>query len=209
MNLDIYQMKAVKASEKNILVVAAPGSGKTTVIINRIKYLVDDLNVKNGNIIVLTFTKSAALNMKNRYEKAFRKEQSPFFGTFHGLFYKILLREGYKIEIIQGYVANKIVEGVLKKYSDDVSEDRVKEAINNISLFKTSRVSLSEFTPSFSKEIFEECFNSYTEYKREHGLWDFDDLAIKILEIFTANKNLRDGYRNFKWKTSIYVLNKS
>ena len=200
MDLDIYQMKAVKALEKNILVVAAPGSGKTTVIINRIKYLVDNLNVKNGNIIVLTFTKSAALNMKNRYEKAFRKEQSPFFGTFHGLFYKILLREGYKIEIIQGYIANKIVEGVLKKYSDDVSEDRVKEAINNISLFKTSRVSLSDFTPSFSKEIFEECFRSYTEYKREQGLWDFDDLAIKTLELFTVNKNLRDGYRNlFKY----------
>lgn len=200
MNLDSYQMKAVKASEKNILVVAAPGSGKTTVIINRIKYLVDDLKVRNGNIIVLTFTKSAALNMKSRYEKAFRKEMSPFFGTFHGLFYKILLREGYKIEIIQGYAANKIVEGVLKKYSDDVSEDRVKEAINNISLFKTSRVSLTEFKPSFSKDIFTECYEKYTMYKNEHGLWDFDDLAIKVLEIFTNNRRLREGYRNlFKY----------
>ena len=200
MNLDSYQMKAVKALEQNILVVAAPGSGKTTVIINRIKYLVDELNVNNGNIIVLTFTKSAALNMKRRYEKAFRKEQSPFFGTFHGLFYKILSREGYKIQIIEGYITNKIVEGVLKKYSDDVSEDKVKEAINNISLFKTSGVPLDKFTPSFSKRIFTECLKSYTEYKKENGLWDFDDLAIKTLELFRANKRLKEGYKNlFKY----------
>lgn len=200
MNLDSYQVKAVKASEKNILVVAAPGSGKTTVIVNRIKYLVDDLNVKNGNIIVLTFTKSAALNMKHRYERTFKKEVSPFFGTFHGLFYKILSREGYKIQIIEGYVVQKIIEGVLKKYSDDVSEDRIKEVINNISLFKTSRKSMSEFTPDFSKEIFEECYEAYTSYKRENGLWDFDDLAIKTLELFNENERLREGYKHlFKY----------
>ncbi|SFU39508.1 DNA helicase-2 / ATP-dependent DNA helicase PcrA [Clostridium sp. DSM 8431] len=200
MNLDSYQMKAVKALDKNILVVAAPGSGKTTVIVNRIKYLVDDLKVKNGNIIVLTFTKSAALNMKYRYEKAFKKEVSPFFGTFHGLFYKILSREGFKIEIIQGYTVQKIIEGVLKKYSDDVSEDKVKEAINNISLFKTSRQSFNEFTPSFSKDIFKECYEQYTAYKNENGLWDFDDLAIKTLELFNENERLREGYKGlFKY----------
>ena len=66
MNLDSYQVKAVNAKEKNILVVAAPGSGKTTVIINRIKHFIEDLSIKEENIIVLTFTKAAALNMKER-----------------------------------------------------------------------------------------------------------------------------------------------
>ena len=46
MNLDKYQIAAVKAKERNLLVVAAPGSGKTTVIVNRIKYLVDDIKVQ-------------------------------------------------------------------------------------------------------------------------------------------------------------------
>ena len=62
MNLDSYQLEAARGTERNILVVAAPGSGKTTVIINRIKYLVDDLCIREGNIIVLTFTKAASLN---------------------------------------------------------------------------------------------------------------------------------------------------
>lgn len=195
MNLDSYQLEAAKAAERNVLVVAAPGSGKTTVIINRIKYLVDNLNIREGNIIVLTFTKAAALNMKNRYVKTFRKEVSPFFGTFHGLFYKILLREGYKIEIIQGFITNKIVEGILKKYSDDVSEDKIKEAVNNISLFKTSRLSIEEFKPSITKDIFIECYERYTEYKDEHHLLDFDDLAIITLELFNKNIRLREGYK--------------
>ncbi|WP_207729606.1 MULTISPECIES: ATP-dependent helicase [Clostridium] len=200
MKLDKYQLKAVKAKERNILVVAAPGSGKTTVIINRINYLVKDLSINEGNIIVLTFTKAAALNMKNRYLDRFKRDRSPFFGTFHGLFYKILLREGHKINIIQGYMANKIVEGVLKKYSDDVSEDKIKEAINNISLFKTSGMSIEAFKPSITKEIFIECYNKYKIYKEENNLMDFDDLAIITLDLMRRNERLREGYKElFKY----------
>ena len=100
MNLDKYQIKAVEGKERNILVVAAPGSGKTTVIINRINHFVEHLRVREENIIVLTFTKAAALNMKERYRNTFYKEKSPFFGTFHGLFYQILLRCNIKVTII-------------------------------------------------------------------------------------------------------------
>jgi DNA helicase-2/ATP-dependent DNA helicase PcrA len=200
MDLDKYQVEAVKAKERNLLVVAAPGSGKTTVIINRIKFLVDDQKINEGHIIVLTFTKVAAGNMKNRYIEAFKKERSPFFGTFHGLFYKILLRERCEINIIQGYITHKIMESVLKKYSDEINEDRIKEAINNISLFKTSRVSLEEFEPSFEKNIFIECYERYSNYKEENNLWDFDDLAIQVIERMRSDKKLREGYRSlFKY----------
>ena len=100
MKLDKYQMEAVEAKEKNILVVAAPGSGKTTVIINRIDYLIRKKLISEDNIIVITFTKAAALNMKDRYKKAFNRSKTPFFGTFHGLFYQILKRYGININII-------------------------------------------------------------------------------------------------------------
>ena len=200
MHLDKNQLKAVKANERNVLVVAAPGSGKTTVIINRIKYLVDEVGVYPSNIIVITFTKAAALNMKNRYINTFHKESSPFFGTFHGLFYKILLREGVNINIIEGYITNKIIEGVLRKYSDEVNEDRVKEAVNNISLFKTSGENINDFKPSIAKDIFMECYDAYDKYKKENNLWDFDDLTIKVLELFKNNKRIREGYKRvFKY----------
>lgn len=198
--LDEYQMSAVKANEKNALIVAAPGSGKTTVIINKVNHLVENKKVSNGNIIVITFTKAAAQNMKNRYANMFEKNISPFFGTFHGLFYKMLLKCGENIDIIEGGIAHKIVNNVLNKYFDEVNEDKIKEAINNISLYKTSRVVLSEFKPSLSKEIFEEALEKYEEYKKEHNKKDFDDLAIEVLELLKRDENMLLAYRKlFKY----------
>ena len=200
MEIDKYQIKASRAKEKNVLVVAAPGSGKTTVIINRINYLISEMKIREGNIIVLTFTKAAAVNMKNRYLKSFNKNAAPFFGTFHGLFYKILLRQGYKINIIQGYVVNKIIEGVLRKYFDEVNEDKIKEVVNNISLFNTSGLNINDFQPTISREIFIKAYETYSKYKKENNMWDFDDLAIKAIELLKNNKKVRDGYTNlFKY----------
>lgn len=194
--LDKYQMDAVKAEDRNVLIVAAPGSGKTTVIINKVNHLVCNKNIENGKIIIITFTKAAAQNMKKRYEDTFNRSNSPFFGTFHGLFYKMLLRTGKNIDIIDGGVAHKIVSNVLSKYFDEVNEDKIKEAINNISLYKTSRVALNEFKPTLTREIFEEALEKYEEYKRENRKYDFDDLAIEVIDMLRSDENILLAYRN-------------
>ncbi|KIL07680.1 ATP-dependent DNA helicase [Clostridium botulinum] len=199
-NLDIYQNKAVITEDKNALIIAAPGSGKTTVIINRIYYLVDKLKISNGRIIVITFTKAAAKNMKERYENRFKQNTSPFFGTFHGLFYKILLRTGKNIDIIDGNIINKLIKKVLTKYFDDINEDKIKEVLNNISIYKTSRIKLYEFRPSISREIFEEALECYEHYKKENGKMDFDDLAIEALDLLESNEKALIYYRKlFKY----------
>lgn len=198
--LDKYQKEAVYIKEKNVLVVAAPGSGKTTVIINRVNYLVNELKVRLGNIIIITFTRAAADNMRNRYKNVFNKEIAPFFGTFHGLFYKILLREGFNISIISGGVSHRIIKSVLSKYSDEVSEDKIKEALNNISFFKTSLKAIEEFKPTMAKDIFIECLQKYEEYKSKNRLWDFDDLSVKVISLLRDNTNILLKYRElFKY----------
>lgn len=194
-SLDKYQKEAVYIKEKNVLVVAAPGSGKTTVIINRVNYLVNELKVRLGNIIIITFTRAAADNMRNRYKNVFNKEIAPFFGTFHGLFYKILLREGFNISIIDGGISHRIIKAVLSKYSDEVSEDKIKEALNNISFFKTSLKSIEEFKTNMAKDIFIECLQKYEEYKSKNGLWDFDDLSIKVINLLRDNPSILLKYR--------------
>lgn len=193
--LDKYQEKAVYIKNKNVLVVAAPGSGKTTVIINRVNHLIEDRKTPVGNIIVITFTRAAAENMKSRYKKIFNKNISPFFGTFHGLFYKILLREGYNVKILEGVKAHGLVKGILSRYFDDANEDKVREIFNNISLFKTSLKDMNEFVPTISNEIFQECYIQYEEYKKSNGLWDFDDLAITTLELFEGNWSILQRYK--------------
>ena len=198
--LDSYQVKAINIKDKNTLVVAAPGSGKTTVIINRVNYLIEERKVKIGNIIVITFTRAAAENMKTRYKNNFNKNVAPFFGTFHGLFYKILLREGYEINIIDNGKGHGIVKSVLGKYFDDVNDDKIREVLNNISLFKTSLGDIENFKPSISMEIFKECYEHYEEYKTKEKLWDFDDLSIRVLYLFKNNKNILSKYKEiFKY----------
>lgn len=198
--LDNYQQKAVYTKYKNALIVAAPGSGKTTVIINRVNHLIEDRKAKVGNIIVITFTRAAAENMKTRYKNTFNKNIAPFFGTFHGLFYKILLREGHEINIINDNKCSNIVKGVLGKYFDDVNEDKVKEVVNNISGFKTSGTNIEEFKSSISKDIFIECFNAYENYKKRENLWDFDDLSLNAIQLLKINKQILMKYKNiFKY----------
>ena len=198
--LDNYQMKAINTKDKNVLVVAAPGSGKTTVIINRVNHLIEERDVRVGNIIVITFTRAAAENMKSRYKNIFKKEIAPFFGTFHGLFYKILLREGFDIKIIDGGKGHGIVKSVLGKYFDDVNDDKVRDVLNNISLFKTSLGKLEEFSPSISMEVFKECYEKYEEQKEKEKLWDFDDLSVRVIYLLKNNLNILKKYRSlFKY----------
>lgn len=199
-NLDINQKNAVYIKEKNVLVVASPGSGKTTVIINRVNHLIEDLKINEGNIIVITFTRAAADNMRNRYKSIFKKEKAPFFGTFHGLFYKILLREGYDIKIMDGGKGHAIIKSVLSRYFDDVNDDKVREVMNNISMFKTSLCTINEFKSTVSKDIFLECLKAYESIKEREGLWDFDDLSVKVLKLLTENKRILEKYRRmFKY----------
>lgn len=198
--LDNYQLKAVNIKYRNTLVVAAPGSGKTTVIINRVNHLIEDRKVKIGNIIIITFTRAAAENMKSRYKSIFKKDIAPFFGTFHGLFYKILLREGFEINIIDNGKGHGIVKSVLTKYFDDVNDDKIREVLNNISLFKTSLGNLENFSPSIAMEVFKECYEQYEKSKEKEKLWDFDDLSIRVLYLFKNNTNILNKYRGiFKY----------
>ncbi|WP_027632328.1 ATP-dependent helicase [Clostridium hydrogeniformans] len=196
MRLDKYQREAVESNFKNTLVVAAPGSGKTTVIINRVAYLVNNLKVNPRNILVITFTKAAAINMKERYEKIKDIGYSPFFGTFHGLCYKLLLRHYKEIKIIESRETYKLISRSLMEFSDSACEDKIKEVINNISLHKCSLKTIEEFQGSIDKEVFIKAYENYENYKSSKGLLDFDDLQIQLKKLLSENPSILKGYRS-------------
>ncbi|MBU5592833.1 ATP-dependent helicase [Clostridium sp. MSJ-4] len=199
-SLDKYQKEAVRTKKRNLLVISAPGSGKTTVIVNRVDYIVKDLGINPDNIIVITFTRAAAQNMKERYLNMTKGKRSPFFGTFHGLFYKICSRHYNEVKLIEQRDTYRIINNVLIKYLDEIGEEKVKEVINDISLFKSSSINLEDFNSNIDKDVFVHCFEAYEKYKEEKGLWDFDDLQIKTVELFMKNPNILEGYRNlFKY----------
>jgi DNA helicase-2/ATP-dependent DNA helicase PcrA len=248
-HLDNEQRKAVLSNNRNSLVLACPGSGKTTVLINRVVYLInygniykseffpeelnnsdlvllkqylEDKNIiysigykqkleyllgpkkeKASNIIVITFTKAAALNMKKRFEAISNENISPFFGTFHGLFYKLLMRNIRNINIIGASESYRLISNILIKHFDEVSEDKIKEVRNKISLYKCSDIPIEKFEADMDKNIFKDCYNSYEEYKHEKALIDFDDLQIKFRDLLFNTPNLLEQYR--KWFTHVLV----
>jgi len=73
-----------------MLVLAGPGSGKTTVISERVRYLIEKKGVKPERILIITFTKSAAAEMQNRCRKICPQAKNAVFGTFHSVFYHML-----------------------------------------------------------------------------------------------------------------------
>lgn len=198
-NLDIYQRKAVYTEDRNVLIIAPPGSGKTTVTINRVAYLINDKGINPDNMIVITFTKAAAVNMKDRYVKLTSK-RPPFFGTFHALFYKILSRYSQNITIINSSITYKLIKGILVSYLDSINDEKVKEVINDISLFKNSSQNIESYNSKIDKGIFKECFNAYESYKEENCLMDFDDLQLKAKKLFIERPEVLSGYRRlFKY----------
>ena len=91
MSFSKAQTEAVTHGKGPCLVLAGPGSGKTLTIVNRMKYLIEEQKVRPEEILVITFTKYAATEMKNRFINLMGSKKLPVtVGTFHGIYYGIL-----------------------------------------------------------------------------------------------------------------------
>lgn len=194
--LDVNQIKAVNTSFKNVVICAPPGSGKTTVIINRINYLINEKNIKPKNIVVITFTRASALDMKCRYLSIADKSTLPFFGTFHSLFYNILKKYKGKINIVESFKAYNLIKSVLMHYVGFVEEEKTKEVLNDISLFKNSNKGMDSFNSKIDKTLFIYCIREYERYKSKNNLMDFDDLQLGVKSILEKDETIRGYYNN-------------
>ena len=97
MNLNASQTIAATHLSGPMMVLAGPGSGKTSVIVNRTEYLINEGKVPPSHILVVTFSRVAAREMRERFiEKTGRKQTEVTFGTFHGVFYAIL-KQAYRL----------------------------------------------------------------------------------------------------------------
>lgn len=153
MKINDAQREAIDFHKGSCMVLAGPGSGKTTVITHRTKTLIEKYNVNPSNILVITFTKAAAAEMKDRFNNLTCNNNYPVtFGTFHAVYFKILkyaynyraeniLREEMKYEIIR-----EIVED-MKLETDDETEF-ISGILSEISMVKSEMLSLEHY---FSK----------------------------------------------------------
>ena len=184
------------------MVLAGPGSGKTTVITHRIKNLIEKAEVRPENILVVTFTKAAAISMQKRFSILMNggKGQLVTFGTFHSVFYKILRksRRYEATEILSERQKTDYIREIIGRYgisSNDISE-LSQNIINDIGNIKGNMLNAQEYEPSCcKKEDFIKVYNAYNLELKKDGKMDFDDILRECYLLLCENHTILEQWR--------------
>lgn len=196
------QIQAISHMDGPAMVLAGPGSGKTTVIIHRIKNLIEKAEVRPENILVVTFTKAAAISMQKRFSTLMNggKGQLVTFGTFHSVFYKILRksRRYEATEILSERQKTDYIREIIGRYgisSNDISE-LSQNIINDIGNIKGNMLNAQEYEPSCcKKEDFIKVYNAYNLELKKDGKMDFDDILRECYLLLCENHTILEQWR--------------
>ncbi len=200
MIIDKMQQQAIEHKNGPMMVLAGPGSGKTTVITHRVKHLIEEHHVNPSRILVITFTKAAAMEMKERFYHLVGKQYPVTFGTFHAVFFMIL-KYAYRYQpsdIIQEdvkYQAMKQIVARLKlEYEDEA--DFISSVLAEISMVKNSDIQMEHYySTSCGEEVFRKLYDLYHQFLRNHGLIDFDDMLIFTRELLAQRPDILAGWQ--------------
>lgn len=196
------QIQAISHMDGPAMVLAGPGSGKTTVITHRIKNLIEKAEVRPENILVVTFTKAAAISMQKRFSTLMNggKGQPVTFGTFHSVFYKILRksRRYEATEILSERQKTDYIREIIGRYgisSNDISE-LSQNIINDIGNIKGNMLNAQEYEPSCcKKEDFIKVYNAYNLELKRDGKMDFDDILRECYLLLCENHTILEQWR--------------
>lgn len=196
------QIQAISHMDGPAMVLAGPGSGKTTVITHRIKNLIEKAEVRPENILVVTFTKAAAISMQKRFSTLMNggKGQLVTFGTFHSVFYKILRksRRYEATEILSERQKTDYIREIIGRYgisSNDISE-LSQNIINDIGNIKGNMLNAQEYEPSCcKKEDFIKVYNAYNLELKKDGKMDFDDILRECYLLLCENHTMLEQWR--------------
>lgn len=196
MGFNKAQTTAIKHGKGPCLVLAGPGSGKTLTIVNRIKYLTDVLKVRPEEILVITFTKYAAKEMKQRFLKLIGQSASPVtIGTFHGIYYGIL-KWAYRFgpeNILSEKEKQQLISYAISKEKLDIldMEDFLADIMSEIGLVKNSRIHPEEFvSKKCDKDAFLNIYRTYESERKKIRKIDFDDMLVLCYELFKQRPDI-------------------
>ena len=196
MGFNQAQKKAVTHGKGPCLVLAGPGSGKTLTIVNRIKYLIEEYKVRPEEILVVTFTRFAAAEMKSRLCALMGRKDLPVTsGTFHGIYYGILkwayrmgqqniLSEEEKYQILRAAVSREKME-----IFDE--EDFIQDLAAEIGRIKNNRIDPDEFvSEKCSADAFRNIYREYERQRKKLKKIDFDDMLVLCYELFASRPDV-------------------
>lgn len=202
------QKSAIHFKDGPALVLAGPGSGKTTVIVNRIISLIKEHSVSPSSILVITFTKAAAKSMRQRFLSLTGESYvSVTFGTFHAVFFS-MLRHAYnysagsiiKAGIQYNYIRNAAM-GFELEYPDE--NEMVTGIISEISRVKSNRLCIDTYEAvSCPAATFRLIYKKYENMLISRRMIDYDDMIIMCYELLSKRADYRKAWQD-KYK---YIL---
>ncbi len=194
MQVSNAQHQAITHGAGPAIVLAGPGSGKTLVITQRVRYLIEAYHVRPQEILVITFTKAAAQEMQSRFQ-ALSRQRGVTFGTFHAVFFHILkyayhysaaniLTEEKKYQILQRLLSESGLH-----FEDE--RETLSEIASEISVVKNEQIPLEHYySKSCPEEVFRGFYRKYEEMHRREGLLDFDDMMTMTYELLTQRADI-------------------
>jgi DNA helicase II / ATP-dependent DNA helicase PcrA len=193
--LNERQLEAVRQTEGPVLTLAGAGSGKTSVLTARVGYLINVKRINPENILVLTFTRKAAEEMKERIAKLPGLSKNTIrnlvTGTFHSVFLQILKAQGYDHKILSN---EKHKEVIIKRILKDMGlkDDYDPETILSLISFRKNQLLTVEDLPEQTpiEREFKEIFRRYEQWKTEEHYMDFDDMLVYTYQLLNENQRL-------------------
>lgn len=181
------QEEAIHTVNKQVLVIACPGSGKTTTLLRRIHYMVTEAGISAAQILMITFTKAAADEMNKRYVSMYGDNPGVTFATIHSLCFSIVKKYGKKNVSVLSDIEIYNYFNYRVKYLDQINDkdNFVADVILDISVMKNNMISLSDYEPACTdnKELFTSLYTGYEKYKEKESKVDFDDMLVMAKDI--------------------------
>ena len=201
-NFNEGQKCATRHFQGPALVLAGPGSGKTRVITYRTKYLIEHYGVDPSNILVITFTKAAAMEMRQRFQDMTeRKYVTVAFGTFHAVFFGILRHAyGYSADnIVRDEQRNRFFKEEISHMNLDIEDEAefIGNITGEISRVKNERKNILEYEAlSCDTGAFRKLFQKYDNFLRRQNQIDFDDMLVYTYELLSQRKDILRAWQN-------------
>lgn len=217
MEFNNSQLSAIEHKDGPMLVLAGPGSGKTAVLVERTKNLIIEHGVSPSNILVITFTKAAANEMKLRFKKEMEQCETGYasqknspqvtFGTFHAIFFMVLkLAYNYNSSnIITDDMKYRVMRELINRYGLEYRDENelMSGIFAEISMIKNSRISLEHFySTQCGEDVFRKIYRDYEGVLKSRRLIDFDDMLTLTYLLFKERPDILSAWQK-KYK---YIL---
>lgn len=204
------QIQAVTTVDGPVLLLAVPGSGKTTVLIARIGYMIYVKNIDPRSILVMTYTTAAADEMKKRFAKRFGQELADYitFKTINALCYLIINRYSryyshhQVFTLVQENQTGQLLRRIYQKYTNEYTTDSIlKEIRTGITYVKNMMLEDNEIKElKFSFDHFDDIYNDYLSEMKKHKWMDYDDqLVYARLFLMRVPDLLKDYQQRFMY----------